>query len=572
MIAWFVIAIATIGLFAYIAYAGVGTTDALSDAAARTETIRRMDATAAALLRRAASPDQSGVLLLPAGAATASGYGVPSEMASMAVSSYGRPFQYCVFGAQGGSMTTSATVTSPNGTSYAIGTQDFDGRTYVVAGRPALAQVAENANLLGYLVASISPSSPNPGCDQVTYSGGRFTAPGAVVRPILRDMTADVSRNDLTGGQIFYVSTTGTGSGRTPTDPAALTTAIDAYRVGQGPSVVIRLAEGTYALPANYLNSISTSILGKASGSGLVLQGLGAGATITGLSSIDVPSDIALVKIVLPRTTTLTVESGRHALIANSQTGTIVGAVNSDILLQGTNVVTAATGSAAFDVRGGRLQATDSLTIRYASGNTALSAGEGTTVSLHDATVAISPADGAGTSVANGLYVEQGARMSVTSVTLSYQGPYASGITNNGIFMASNLAIQSNAAGNVMVNLMPGSTTTFGGTIAGSSYPAYGIYSQQGARLAGTGQIYSSNRCWADSSATAGALFAYSGNGRTGTLSGVSADEVATITAVAPLLPSAAEAKNYADTSARNAERTVLRARNTSSFTCLSSS
>src|SRR3546814_1725068 len=81
MVAWFIIAIATLAVFAFIAISGVQTVAMTTDAAGRIETVRRLDASVNALLARAAPANGDGVVYLPVGAANPAGqgYGLPSD-------------------------------------------------------------------------------------------------------------------------------------------------------------------------------------------------------------------------------------------------------------------------------------------------------------------------------------------------------------------------------------------------------------------------------------------------------------------------------------------------------------
>src|SRR3546814_17001286 len=92
MVAWFIIAIATLAVFAFIAISGVQTVAMTTDAAGRIETVRRLDASVNALLARAAPANGDGVVYLPVGAANPAGqgYGLPSDLANIAQTPFGQ--------------------------------------------------------------------------------------------------------------------------------------------------------------------------------------------------------------------------------------------------------------------------------------------------------------------------------------------------------------------------------------------------------------------------------------------------------------------------------------------------
>src|SRR3546814_6353535 len=99
MVAWFIIAIATLAVFAFIAISGVQTVAMTTDAAGRIDTVRRLDAPVNALLARAAPANGDGVVYLPVGAANPAGqrYGLPCDLPNIAQTPFGHRFVYGKF-------------------------------------------------------------------------------------------------------------------------------------------------------------------------------------------------------------------------------------------------------------------------------------------------------------------------------------------------------------------------------------------------------------------------------------------------------------------------------------------
>src|SRR5690606_702162 len=180
MVAWFIIAIATLGVFAFIAVNGVQSVAMTSDAAGRVETVRRLEAAANAVMARAVSFDGDAVVYLPAGSPNPAGqgYGLPNDLAFRSQTAFGKRFVYCPFGNTG--VTGDATVSIPNadGTSYSVQTRvsPSSGRHHVVGTNRAgvigsvQAALVADPNLLGFVLAPRSRQSSSPNCRDVAYN------------------------------------------------------------------------------------------------------------------------------------------------------------------------------------------------------------------------------------------------------------------------------------------------------------------------------------------------------------------------------------------------------------------
>src|SRR3546814_17866996 len=151
MVAWFIIAIATLAVFAFIAISGVQTVAMTTDAAGRIETVRRLDASVNALLARAAPANGDGVVYLPVGAANPAGqgYGLPSDLANIAPTPFGQRFVYCPFGAAGGSG-TAATITSATAPNYQVAPRSHLDRDSFCGGRPPYPPLVAHTNFIGF--------------------------------------------------------------------------------------------------------------------------------------------------------------------------------------------------------------------------------------------------------------------------------------------------------------------------------------------------------------------------------------------------------------------------------------
>ena len=98
MIAWFLVAIATIAFFAFIAISAVSTVSATDTASGRAETINRISSVVDMLASQSAAPFSDGVIYAPAGQPSDNGYMLPASIQPRGITSFGTKFTYCPVG------------------------------------------------------------------------------------------------------------------------------------------------------------------------------------------------------------------------------------------------------------------------------------------------------------------------------------------------------------------------------------------------------------------------------------------------------------------------------------------
>ena len=194
MVAWFLVAIATVAFFAYIAVVGVTTVDTTGTYAGRADTVRRLDAVADALLSKSSSIQNDGIIYAPAGVPGNGEYLLPEDLQPSGITSFGAKFQYCPMGQ---ALDTANEVVSYPGGSYGIRTSVSNGNRYVVTGRiTSPAAVAGDPNVIGFVVAQLNPGSAMPGCGQIVRATNTYTAPNGIVRVLRRTAIADIDATD----------------------------------------------------------------------------------------------------------------------------------------------------------------------------------------------------------------------------------------------------------------------------------------------------------------------------------------------------------------------------------------
>jgi hypothetical protein len=566
MVAWFIIAIATLAVFAFIAINGVQTVASTTDGVGRVETARRLDAAAAALVARSGSPGNTGRMMVMAGSTVDSVYGLPPELAAYAYTPFGQRIVYCPFG-DGESGSSSGAVPSGGGATYPIETRaDASGRVFVTAGRPAFAQVSENPNLMGYLIAPRTKTSPTPTCSAVRFNTTtrRFEAPDAFVRPILRATSSDDQRQQASREVVYYVSPSGNGRGLAPNDPTSLYTAVTYYRATLPQAMRIVMATGSYVLPAQYLNATQGGFSDKGNAGTLVIEGQNSQLDFDGLSDIWVPGNLELRNLSVTTAVGVWAEQGHKLTLVNTSTGYLW--INNGGILQANNIsVTNTRGDWALYVNDGSSAAINGNVTLYGRGTSHhLAAAGASRVVFENANIVLT---GNGANQGYGLYNEENADLILKSSTITVANPITFPILVFGRTAFYNSNVQFNVANPRIFELQRGGILTLnGGTFGLGVIPGSGIIDVGSLAVSGTTTIRA-QLCWYNRTSVQplyGGNFLMSSNAN----SAVTADEgVPGMSAN----PTAAEVQANADVMARNTRRAQLRGTNTSSYTCQNS-
>ena len=566
MVAWFIIALATLAVFAFIAVNGVQTVSATTDGVGRVETARRLDAAAAALVTRAGSPNNSGRMMVLAGTSINGVYGLPSELSAYASTPFGQRIVYCPFGdGEGG--TGSVAVPQGGGTTYAIQTKaDTTGRVYVVAGRPAFPQVAENPNLMGYLVAPRTKTSATPNCSSVRFNPTTkgFEAPDALVRPVIRSSSGDDQRQQAGREVVYYVSSDGNGKGLSPNDPAALYTAVTYYRAALPQAMRIVMTAGSYVLPQQYLNAAVGGFSDKGNAGTLVIEGNGSQLDFDGSGTSDVwiPGNLELRNLSVTTRAGVYAQNGHKVTLNNTSTGFIQA--NAGGILQLTDVTATDLGRLGYAlyVNDGATAVIQGKANLYgANGQNAVSIGGGARASFVGANVNVNATAG---SLNIGFYVEENSDLVFKSTQINVNAP-----TNYGILVAgrvygygpSGLSYTQQVGRSIELQ-RGGFLSLVGGTWGQGVLPSYGLYDSGGSGITGSGAAIRGAVCW-----PAAYNLAWSPNAN-GSSSAVAGDEGNTT--MSPN-PTATEVQNNATITSRNTQRAQLRQTNTSTYTCQTS-
>lgn len=563
MVAWFIIAIATLAVFAFIAVNGVQTVATTSDAAGRVETVRRLDAAVNALLTRAVDVQSNGTVFLPVGADNPSGqgYGLPLDLATMSVTPFGQRFVYCPFGNTAGTGTT-ITIPQASAASYDVATQSVNGRAYVVAGRPGFAGLAQNPNVMAFVLAPRTKLSPTPNCSDVVYDTAtrKFGAQNAIVRVVTRDAGVDEARTISSRSVTYFVSQAGTGSGASEGDPASLSTALAFFRSNLPSSMTIKLADGNYVMEPGDLNVAETP--GRQAN--LVIQHKNltpnmAQIDMNGVGQISIPGNLTLEAVILDTDATLVVQPGRTLSVKNASTGRISN--DGLVLFSGQNavsynladwVITNASGS---EIRFGN----GSLTRINAASDYGIFVAGGARLSANAATLQLSRTSG---TLGYGLYTYPKGRMDFTGSAVQFLSP-----TTNAFYVFGEVSLLSTdvhfaAASNTIMNLQQGSQLSLHATRIGlTTRPLFGVVDNGAQLVAGQGssEVFGST-CWS------GSLFSDS---QAGNVDGASsAVQPAVAVAALPASPTGPQIQAYADGQATNARRSVLRSVNQSVWIC----
>lgn len=572
MVAWFIIAIGTIALFAVIAFSGVEVTTNVQDLSARTESVNRVQAVADALEERVTAPFNDGVLYAPAGAVKNGRYSLPNDLASMGTTPYGAPMAYCPMSY--GSGATNVTVLTPGG-NYAVRTQEApNGKSYVVNGRPSGA-AGSDPNVIAHVIAPINRGGTPAGCSAITFDGANFQAPNSIVRTIRRSKAGNSDKVRISGGSVWYVSPQGEGDGRSPGSPTNISTAVNAFKSSLGDSFTIRFAAGSYSLERNSLDKDSAGILPKKANSTLSLIGPTDGMANLSMSGfIYVPANLHIERISMPNVPVIASDQ-RTVDLKTASIGNLTVYDQSSVQMSGGVTVTAADNLDAINlVNGSNLTAVGPVSLRYASNNGAMIIHSGSEASFTSSDLTIEPKNqgAASTTPFYFLYMLAGGEFSMRGSNINFngKGTYPNLVAGRLTALNSNMNFNADAFVGVQM-YYPGrpSITWWNGTIGGSVAPQYGFATQKTGSIIGAMDIYSRIRCWYDDGTT---LFRLSAVGRTGNISTVTADEVPP--AMSPQ-PTAAQVQAYQAAVNRNTQRQELRNQlhpSSGGFVCRSSS
>ena len=562
MVAWFVIALATLTVFGFLALNAAENISGATDLAARTETIRRMDAAVTSLLALARSPTSSAIAYLPVGRVSGSSYILPANLDQFARTPFGQPIVYCPFG--GAETGTAGTITSANATSYNIQTVTLSGVTYVVGGRPSYAQVSTNANLLGWLIAPRTRYDSTPSCNQVSYNSttGKFMASNAIVRPIIRTMGPEELRELATREIVWFVSPTGTGRGTSSADPSSLASALDFWKSRQPYAMRIKFANGTYSFTAGSLNIDTFTNLGT--NGTLYLDGNPGNVTVNQSASdwVQLPVALEAYGITFNNNTRIIASRGQTVRLRSSSSGIVFASSGGQVILENSTVTS--TDSAISPVN-----ASPGGTITFRNANTlnavhsAIWTDTGGAINLNNATLTITRSSPSNTWGA--IYILPGANLSASFSNIIVSNQYWSVIQNQGNLSGKDLTLTLNAQVNDAITGLDASSVTAleSGSITGSTRPVNGFNDSRAGRVAGSGFVLrASSSCW--TAATTTGIFSQSANSGVGASTAVLAD-----VAVSPLTATtAASISSYAASLQTNQLRANLRNVNSSNWTC----
>ncbi|AXK44120.1 hypothetical protein [Erythrobacter aureus] len=560
MVAWFLIAIATLIVFAFIAVSSVQTLAMASDAGGRIETVKRLETVASAMIARAASPGNDGVIYLPVGEDNPSGngYGLPSNLGFQTQTAFGQRFVYCPFGDAGGSG-TSLSIPNADGTSYSVATATFEGRSYVVGGRPAYPGLTGQPNLIGFVMAPRSKLSAIPSCSDVVYNSTSrmFEASDAIVRPLTRENGIDESRTIDARQITYYVSPTGTGTGASEADPASLATALNFYRSRLPSFMTINMASGNYGMGASDLNLSGNDTL---TGSTLQIRGVANSTFIDMASSgtISLPGDLNIIDVIFDADVMIAVKPNLRFSMHGSSAGRVVAA--GEVRLTGNNSLTFGDDGYTFILNPGgqaMIEGTLSLITPYGKGFYVHQAGK---VNGNQARVIFST--GNGNRYTRGIYLSDG-EVGLNGSNLEYPDGAVFGVyARSGKigFTQVNMAF-AGAQTTQAIFAYQGTSVIVQSSIVGSGTPPLvGVQAVGATVVSGRStSIYATSDCWA------GRMFDQSAPGLTGDNSAV-LDPIAVPSLSAS--PTGAEIEANSDAKALNAERAAAGLTNTTDWMC----
>lgn len=552
MIAWFLVAIATIAFFAFIAISAVSTVSATDTASGRAETINRISSVVDMLASQSAAPFSDGVIYAPAGQPSDNGYMLPASIQPRGITSFGTKFTYCPVGGALG--TSNATVNHGSG-SYNIRVTEAAGKSYVTQSNLSISGGID-PKIIAFVVAPIDARSTVGGCNQIAAAGGGYTVPNGIVRALSRTAIADLDNTMESGGAIWYVDQQGGGDGSSWSSPTSLANAFAAYRESMGGSFVIRVAEGSYRLDGHPLDQNTTPNPEKVAGSSLIIESPDA-ATLN-IGRVDLPSDLTLKRVVMTDAITF-VNSDNELKASDTSLGGIVlrngatATLTSSVSVKGQPSMS----GAIHQMPGSTLNVSQStLTISYQHNIPSILAETGAKTHIASSNVTLQPGAGTGSSSQPyGFYYNPNTKLSVHNSTININGrmTYPMGLDGDSSFVGS--SVNSNAVTDTVLFSRGGKMKLLSITVAGSNPGRYAISGIGGAGIHGSGDLYSSFRCW---NRDPKGVFRMSPIGIAGASSGVSADEAQLAT---DPTPTAQQARDYQLTAARNTDRAMLRAR-----------
>ena len=568
MVAWFIIAIATLAVFAFIAVNGVQTVAATTDGVGRIETARRMDAAVSAIIARSGSPNNSGRMMVMAGTTVDGIYGLPPELAMYATTPFGQRMTYCPFGDNETGTSTGA-VPIGGGNSYQINLgADATGRTYVLGGRPNLPQVAENTNLMGYLMAPRTKTSATPVCSTVRFntSTRRFEAPDSFVKPIIRSSSGEEQRQQAGREVIYYVSPNGSGRGLAPNDPTTIYAAATYYKTNLPQAMRIVLSAGNHMLPAQYLNATTGGFSDKGNAGTLILDGQpGAQLDFSGPSDIWVPGNLEVRNLTIVTTAGLWAEQGRKLTLNNTSTGRLY--INGGGTLTATNVTVTNGQSTDADIwigAGSSATFTGAVNVNTVAGKHGIYTTGGGKAAFDLATINLS-AIGGGT-IAYGLFTDDGSEMNFRNTALVINAVTTWPILVFGRNSWTGSTVTSNVSNRSMFELQHGGyLSLIEGSYGLGVPPGLGIIDLGASGFSGNARVRASSACWTTAAAV-GVQFARSALGNASNQTSVVEDDERPLD-MNPN-PTSAQVVANGEAMARNTQRAQLRNTNTSAFTC----
>jgi hypothetical protein len=554
MVAWFLTAILTVGLFAYISLTGVSIVSNTQNSAQRSEAVRRLDMVVQGLQSQSAAPLPDGVVYAPVGTLRNGQYGLPSSLLPVGVTAFGSKFVYCPMGNTGGATNDSVTF---NGGSYPVGVAELNDQSFVVSGRASTAAAAD-PNVIAFVIAPESSEVGMPGCNDVVRNGDAYTAPNGIVRALRRASITDLDAIRSDSGNTWYVTPDGRGNGQSPSTPASLSSAVAAYRASLGGTFSIVLAPGTYSSGESMFDQTVTAVAAKKESSALVLTSATA-AAIRVAGAINLPNSVEVRNIDLTGTP-IYADTGHYLRSTNSSLGPVIAEARSRVILSGSNVVRAnAGGWAIYQQSGSALSLSNgTLTVSYANGaNAAWRLEAGASSLIAASTLNLQPMDSAASSTTQYqlLATDPTAQMVFKSSQINVNGPAQYPIMVGGRFTAYTTTIAINAGATTAVQGTNGGRIDLPQITIGGSRPAtYALSTVGAATMTGFGNLAASGRCWYRGE---GSLFRYSSVGYQGQASQMTDNENPP-----PMdpQPTAQQIQRYQASVARNVERTSLRA------------
>ena len=347
MASWFIIGLATITLVGIMMFAGANLVAVMGSFSQQSETVTRLNKVVDAVLA-SAWQDGNGDIHLPMTSYGVTGVAagvsiLPNNLTAQGVSGNGYPFIYCPFGDL--STAHNSNVYMPSGASYEVGVSVYEGTNYVVSGRPAYADAATNQDLLGFVIAPANKNGTYRGCDTITGSNGTYSAPNMYVKPLLRSRAVAMTLAPGSINKTIYVTTSGTGTGVSPSNPASLTQALATWRENPYVNTTIQLGSGTYSTAATALTSSASDYVTHPSNATLVLQAT-SGTTINTSDGLNLPVNIVLNNLSISGA--ITVQSGNFV---NASNDTITGGsvtLNPNSTFNGSNIAYSYNGTNAF--------------------------------------------------------------------------------------------------------------------------------------------------------------------------------------------------------------------------------